>query len=100
MARYKNFLKTSDVPMTYAKDLATFFNTKEPEKPIKPTSIIYTFENFMLEKFLLEDKRKLIIVKGITNYYSFYFDTKPKKIRDNFIPSKTKFKVSFNPKDI
>ncbi len=86
--------------MTCAKDLATFFNTKEPEKPKKSTSVIYSFENFVLEKYLLQDERKLIIVKGITNYYSFYFDTKSEKIRANFIPSKTKFKVSFNPKDV
>ncbi|KXN64559.1 hypothetical protein CONCODRAFT_14296 [Conidiobolus coronatus NRRL 28638] len=45
--------------MTCAKDLATFFNNKEPEKPNKSTSIIYSFENFVLEMYLLKDKIKL-----------------------------------------
>ncbi|KXN65173.1 hypothetical protein CONCODRAFT_13337, partial [Conidiobolus coronatus NRRL 28638] len=48
-----------------------------PEIPKKSTSVIYSFENFVLEKYLLEDERKA-----------------------NLIPSKTKFKVSFNPKDV
>ena len=96
---YKDFLHYSDDPLTCAKDLANFFNTKEPEKPKTPNNVIYSFENFVLEKYLLKEEKTLIRVNKISSYYSFNFNTESKKIQVKFVPSKAEFSKAFSVDD-
>jgi hypothetical protein len=92
---YRDFLTYSDDPLTCAKDLANFFDGKEPDPPKKPTSVIYSFKNIVLDKYLLKESRNLLKMSGICSYYSFYFDTEKEKIKADYFPSRTKIKHDF-----
>jgi hypothetical protein len=82
---YNEFLKSSDTPITCAKDLANYFDTKKSDENDKS----YSFENLVLEKYKLNKVENYIKIDNFKKYYSFVFDKISEKIKVKYLLSST-----------